>query len=115
MSRKTLVDILHKDIPIVECKNLYIWGTGNTALLYQEGIKRLEEEGFFRIIGYCDNNSEKWGKGFCGKPIISPNDLAKEKDVCVLICSSQPSVYKEVHKQLDDFAGGGLKIGCLMK
>ena len=34
---------------------IYIWGTGNTSDLYQEGLKRLENEGIF-IKGYFDNN-----------------------------------------------------------
>lgn len=103
MSRNTLADMLGRNIPMIENKNLYIWGTGNTALLYQEGINRLEKEGFFEILGYCDNYSDKWGSIFGGRPVISPDDLSKLKDVCVLICSSQPKVFKEVHRQLNDF------------
>lgn len=111
MSRKTLTDILETEVPVIKGKNIYIWGTGNTALLYQEGIKRLEKEGFFQISGYCDNNSEKWGKKFCGKLVIAPDDLADLEDVCVLICSAQQRVCKEIRKQLDNFSrGGGRKL-----
>lgn len=106
MSRQTLVETLRKDIPNIEGKKLYIWGTGNTALLYQEGIKRLEKERFFEISGYCDNNSDKWGSVFCGKPVISPDELNKIKNTCALICSPQPKVYREVKEQLENLGGG---------
>ena len=47
MSRKTLEETLNENVPVIEGKKLYIWGMGNTALLYDEGIQRLEKEGFF--------------------------------------------------------------------
>ena len=110
MSRQTLVETLEKDVPNLDGKELYIWGTGNTALLYQEGIKRLEKEGFFEISGYCDNNPDKWGGIFCGKPVISPDELGKIKNVCALICSPQPKVYREVRTQLKNLGGGGRRL-----
>lgn len=113
MSRKTLTEILETEVPVIEGKKIYIWGAGNTALLCQEGIKRLEKEKFFQISGYCDNNSEKWGTSFCGKPVIAPNDLTKIQDICVLICSTQKRVCEEVHQQLNDFSrGGGRKLSA---
>ena len=51
MSRKTLEETLNENVPVIEGKKLYIWGMGNTALLYDEGIQRLEKEGFFHISG----------------------------------------------------------------
>lgn len=100
MSRKTLEEMLKKDMPVIEGKKMYIWGTGNTALLYGEGIKRLEKENFFHIEGYCDNNSEKWGSIFGGRPVITPKELGEMKEACVLICSTQLKVYKEISAQL---------------
>lgn len=38
MSRKTLEETLNENVPVIEGKKLYIWGMGNTALLYDEGI-----------------------------------------------------------------------------
>ena len=43
-----------------------------------------------------DNNKEKWGKEFCGKPVISPQELKSRPDVCVLVCSLQPNVNAEI-------------------
>lgn len=106
MSRTTLEKFLKKDIPVIKGKKLYIWGTGNTALLYQEGIRRLEKEGFFEIAGYCDNNSEKWGCIFGGKSVIAPGEFEGQEDVCVLICSPQLKVYREVSEQLNNLNGG---------
>lgn len=100
MGREALVKCLKENKPDIQEKKLYIWGTGNTAVLYNKEIKRLEEEGFFNIFGYCDNNSEKWGKIFYGKPIISPRELAETANACVLICSPQRRVCREIKEQL---------------
>ncbi len=80
-------------------RDIYLWGTGNTAELYREGMLRLAKEGF-RIAGYCDNNSDKWEKTFDGKPVISPDTLKGLANVCVLICSPQKRVVQAVGAQL---------------
>lgn len=98
-NREELVSLL-SDMPNIKGKNLYIWGTGNTAELYREGLKRLTDEGFM-IKGYCDNNPDKWGKFFDDKEIISPKELGKRDSVCVLICSPQKRVVIAVGSQLD--------------
>ena len=41
-------------------RTLYIWGTGNTALLYQEGLGRLQDAGM-EFAGYVDNNNSGGG------------------------------------------------------
>lgn len=81
--------------------NIFLWGTGNTAMLYQEGINRIKEEGFC-IKGYVDNDCNKWGKELFGKKIYSPSQLQEFNDILVLIVSPQPNVVKKVGKQLDD-------------
>ena len=81
--------------------NLYIWGTGNTSDLYQEGLVRLENEGII-IKGYFDNNSAKWGKEYRGKKIHSPNDIETMSNILVLISTPRPKVIREIGKQLDD-------------
>ncbi len=98
-SRAELERIL-SDVPHIDGKNLYIWGTGNTAELYREGLNRLADEGFL-IMGYCDNNPDKWGKTFDDKEIISPKELKSRESVCVLICSPQKRVVAAVGSQLD--------------
>lgn len=91
---------LLSDTPHIQGKDLYIWGTGNTAKLYREGLGRLSDEGFM-IKGYCDNNPDQWGKTFDDKEIISPEELERRESVCVLICSPQERVVKAVGSQLD--------------
>ena len=63
MSRQELEKVL-TNFPDIHNKDIYIWGTGNTALLYQEGLKRLESENTLSVKGYIDNNSEKMGSIF---------------------------------------------------
>ena len=43
--REELTQLLNEDYPYIQGKDLYIWGAGNTAILYREGLQRLEEEG----------------------------------------------------------------------
>lgn len=109
MLRQQLVMILDNQPNIVD-KKIYIWGTGNTALLYQEGLKRLEKEDSFHIDGYVDNDSHKWGKPFSGKPVISPQELMKQGNACVLICSPQPHVVGEVRQQITQLQVEGYHI-----
>ncbi len=79
-------------------KHVYVWGTGNSSLMYREGFNR---ESDLEIYGYAVNDSSKWGSIFCGKRVYSPNEVADDSKAFVLICSLQPWVYKEVSKQLD--------------
>ena len=58
MSRESFCNILKRDAPNYEGKELWIFGAGMTANLYFNGLKRLEKEGFF-IQGYIDNKSGK--------------------------------------------------------
>lgn len=109
MTRQKLEKIL--DTPLnIRGKNIYIWGTGNTAMLYQEGLNRLEAEGSLHIAGYVDNNSQKWGGVFCGKSVISPQKLKEHGEVCALICSPQPQVIGEVRQQLKELQVEGCHI-----
>ena len=102
ISREILEKFLGENIPQIEGKDIWVWGTGNTASLYQEGFERLEKEGVF-IQGYCDNNSAKWGKSFNSKPVLSPDELKKKENICLFVCSTQIKVIKEIGKQLDGF------------
>lgn len=89
------------DLAFNDNLKLYVWGTGNTSMLYLEGLERLKSEGMV-ISGYVDNNSEKWGKTFAdGNMIISPDELATIEDVLVLIASPQPTVIQAVSTQLE--------------
>ena len=54
------IDDFLKLLPDIKDTSFYVWGTGNTAQLYQEGIAR---EDRIDIKGYIDNNQQKWGGG----------------------------------------------------
>lgn len=99
MKRGDLQLKLEDKIPKVEGKNIWIWGAGHTAVVYQEGLKRLKR---IKICGYCDNDPQKWGEYLSGKPIISPKQLKQYTNICVLICSPQESIVLEVGKELDE-------------
>lgn len=101
-TRNMFENILKENVPDISNKDIWIWGTGNTAQLYQEGFIRLRDEGFC-ISGYCDNDHSKWDKEFYGKPVISPEHLRQLKNVCVLICSPQARVIREVGRQLEEY------------
>lgn len=81
--------------------DLYIWGTGNTTMLYQEGLTRLEQEGIY-IKGYTDNNSKKWGNLLNEKPVYSPDEMKGKEKVLVLIATPQPALIKQIGNQLDE-------------
>ncbi len=100
MKRNELKELLteHDDL---SSRRLFVWGTGNTASLYLQGFRRLENEGIV-IEGFCDNNSEKWGTSFGGRKVYSPNEICDHDDALILIASPQPKVFKSISTQLDD-------------
>lgn len=94
--------ILKNDVPSIEGKKIVIWGMGNTARLYQQCFIRLESEGF-EISAYCDSSVKDGGKAglFYGKPVLSPSELRKQEDICVLVCTPTPDTIKEIGNKLD--------------
>ena len=99
MNRNELNSLLNEKDKLDE-SILFVWGTGNTASLYLEGLDRLKKEGIV-IEGYCDNNPTKWGTDFGGKRVFRPDELKDFEDVLVLIASPQPQVFKSISAQLD--------------
>jgi hypothetical protein len=72
---------------------IFVFGTGSaarrvTAYLTLRGVK---------VVGYLDNNSEKWGLCFLSKPIHSPAILTEEQGGVVYIASQ---FYKTILLQL---------------
>ncbi|RKM60415.1 FkbM family methyltransferase [Butyrivibrio sp. CB08] len=80
-------------------RDVWIWGTGNTAEMLQEGIKRWDR--FEQIKGYVDSDPEKWGSTFYGKPIKSPTEIMHCKNACILICTNQLNFLGEIKEMLD--------------
>lgn len=99
LARNELRQILENNIPNLKNKDLYIYGGGNTAQLFQEGLGR--EFFFDQIKGYCNSNSEKWGTEIFGKTCINPSTLREKENVLVLICTPQPQFITEIRELLD--------------
>lgn len=96
MQRTEILEMLTSEVPDFSGKNLYIWGTGNTAALYQEGLKRIS---LGNIRGYCDNHPKT--PSFQGLKIFSPQELCYDKNAYVLLCTPQPELIREIGAQLD--------------
>lgn len=83
--------------------DIIIFGTGNTAQLYQ---KSLEREDINPIL-YLDNNKEKENTYFNGVKVISPETLIgkgkKEySKMLILICSGNIETSLEIKQQLNE-------------
>ena len=48
-NRKAIEKLLTEEKRELSNKHLWIWGAGDTAVLYQQGLSRIEEEGFIAI------------------------------------------------------------------
>lgn len=90
------------EIPDISGKEIWIWGAGDTAQLYQEGFSRLKKEGF-DFAGYVDKNEKLTGSQIGGKKIFSPDILINKKNICVLICSVQEHIVKDILNQLNEW------------
>lgn len=102
---KKLIDYLNNNTVDVHDRTLVVWGTGNTSLLYYEGLKRLENEGF--IISYYTgknvNASVIGRKTFNGKPLICPEDVKNLKNPLVLITTPNFRYVNEIKSECEDF------------
>lgn len=98
MDRLELEKLLCENIPQLSGKQVWIWGAGNTAQLYYEGLKRLEKEGF-SFEGYIDQVVSKKSKIFNGKPVMDPEVLSGWDNICVLICTIRLEVIKDIKEQ----------------
>ena len=80
MDRKDVEILLEDNVTLVKNKELWIFGAGNTAALYYNGLLRLEKEGFY-IKGYIDNDKRKWGQQWNNKEIVSLDSLINRKKI----------------------------------
>lgn len=102
MDRKDVEILLEDNVTTVKNKELWIFGAGNTAALYYNGLLRLEKEGFY-IKGYIDNDKRKWGQQWNNKEIVSLDSLInRKKNICILICSIQSKVVDSISRQLSE-------------
>ena len=109
ITRDDFEKLLKADVPVLNNKELYIMGGGNTTQLFQEGLNR--EFFYNQINGYTNSNSVNWGKEMFGKPCVSPESLTGQENVLVLINTPQPTFIKEMRQKLSE-----LNIeNCLME
>lgn len=98
MTREEFIKILSSGIPRLEGKNIYIWGAGTDSVLYQEGFKRLAEEGV-EIVGYGSENAEKLTV-FCGKKVYTSDEIASDKEAVALLCVGNGKPLREAAELL---------------
>ncbi|MBE6044707.1 MAG: hypothetical protein E7216_10835 [Clostridium thermopalmarium] len=72
-------------------EKIYIFGASNLG----NKIFNLAKE-YFNIIGFIDNDKNKWNTEFCGKKVYSPEILSNCKNK-IFIAST---FYKEIEEQL---------------
>lgn len=94
MERKDLEFCLNCSIPDISKQEIWIWGAGNTSLLYQEGFKRIEND--IKIQGYIDTDPKKIGNTFYGKRVIAPDGIKQNNNICVLISTVREEVIEEI-------------------
>lgn len=95
---------LNKNIKII------IWGTGKGSIQTTEYIKRNFDIFKADIIGYVDNNREKWNKEFMGKSVIAPSMLyMTEFDYLEIASVKASEIIKQCKEELNI---SPLKISC---
>ncbi|MBR5405369.1 MAG: hypothetical protein IK107_03660, partial [Oscillospiraceae bacterium] len=99
--RNELIQFLNT-LPDIRGKRIYVWGTGNTTELYQEGFARIPD---FHIEAYIDNNPDRQGKIMFGAPVLAPAQVQPSEDLLILVCTGQPAAYQSIAKQI-----GGLGL-----
>ncbi len=88
-----------KKVKDFEGKKIILFGASST------GIKALEEfeKAGVRIVGFCDNSSNKWGTEFEEYRIYSPNEIKimtyQDPDIYIMITSTYE---KEISQQLSE-------------
>lgn len=94
-----------KGLPFIldQCKEkkIMLFGTGSSAedfLGMIEGNDMLVRQ----IVCFLDNNSQKWGSHYCGKPIFNPDKVLQEdKEKWVILIVSQ--YFHEISLQLEKY------------
>lgn len=77
----------------------YIWGAGTFGYAF---FDELQEN--MNIIGFVDSNEEKQGTVFCGRPVFSPDEFAKNRTDEIVLVSTGWTM--QVYGKLNSF---GLK------
>ena len=87
------IEKLLADLPQIKGKRIYIWGAGNTAMLFREGLSRIPQ---LRIEAFIDNDPSKQNKSVGETPIISADNMIADENTFVLICTGQPAAFAAI-------------------
>jgi FkbM family methyltransferase len=79
-------------------QTVYVWGAGNTAVLFHQGMLRDNLYTELRITAFLD--SKLAGTDFFGFPVYSPEILGGQNpaNVYILICTTNGLVFHEIEK-----------------
>lgn len=74
-------------------KNVIVFGTGRH---YENHEHLMDKE--WNIVAFADNNIEKQGKNFRGKPVITPNELIKtdQYDYVIVASVAKDEIIKQI-------------------
>ncbi|MBQ5334727.1 MAG: FkbM family methyltransferase [Oscillospiraceae bacterium] len=85
------------NLPEITGKRVYVWGAGNTAMLFREGLSRIPQ---LHIEAFVDNDPAKQNKTVGDIPIIPADRMIADKDTFVMICTGQPAAFSAITAQL---------------
>lgn len=97
--RAYLQQVCTEQADCLQRKDIYLFGTGSAAVLYQSALRH---EGI-APLGYIDNNPRKQGGTFAGKPVLALEDVPD--DALVLGCIQNRSSRAEIERQISTRGG----------
>lgn len=94
LTSSTAKDVLSK---IPQERGFVVFGAGDTGMAF---LPYFKEDKRFR--GFCSSRIGKQKNGFCGYPVMSPEELMARKDLSVMICA-----YSRKEEILNILSAGG--------
>ena len=83
--------------------DVIVWGTGGMASWF---ARRAAGTGW-RVAAYVDNDPARWGTGFGGAPVLSPEQLRGADCGAVVLCSAYAS---EIRAQIEEGSLTGARV-----
>lgn len=81
---------------------VFLWGTGLVADEVMQRCNTLEN---YELLGFVDNNSEKWGDSFWGIEIFPPSILKTvEADKIVILNSSYDAIREQIVEEYPQYS-----------
>ena len=86
-------------------EKIFIWGTGTVA---DYVLMHCDVFGKYNVLGFIDNNIEKQGTLYNGRPVFAP-DILKEQEVDKIVILT--NCYKEIVEQIQEYYSE--KMNCI--